>query len=35
MHLPVKRVEGSLRMSYKKVVLVDRDKPIPTMGFLI
>jgi benzoate/toluate 1,2-dioxygenase subunit beta len=28
-------VEGALRMSYKKVVLVDRDKPIPTMGFLI
>ena len=31
----LRRVEGALRMSYKKVVLVDRDKPIPTMGFLI
>ena len=28
-------VEGSLRMAYKKVVLVDRDKPLPTLGFLI
>jgi 3-phenylpropionate/cinnamic acid dioxygenase small subunit len=31
----LRRVEGALRMSYKKVVLVDKDKPIPTMGFLI
>src|SRR5258708_15185739 len=31
----LRRVDGALRMSYKKVVLVDRDKPIPTMGFLI
>lgn len=31
----IRRVEGTLRMSYKKVVLVDKDKPIPTMGFLI
>lgn len=31
----LRRVEGALRMSYKKVVLVDRDKPIPTLGFLI
>jgi 3-phenylpropionate/cinnamic acid dioxygenase small subunit len=31
----LRRVDGTLRMSYKKVVLVDRDKPIPTMGFLI
>jgi benzoate/toluate 1,2-dioxygenase beta subunit len=31
----LRRVEGALRLSYKKVVLVDRDKPIPTMGFLI
>jgi len=31
----LRRVEGALRMSYKKVVLVDRDRPIPTMGFLI
>jgi len=28
-------VDGALRMSYKKVALVDGDKPIPTMGFLI
>ena len=27
--------DGSLRMSYKKVVLVDKDKPLPTLGFLI
>lgn len=27
--------DGSMRMSYKKVVLVDRDKPLPTLGFLI
>ena len=31
----LRRVDGALRMSYKKVVLMDRDKPIPTMGFLI
>ena len=31
----LRRVDGGLRMSYKKVVLVDKDKPIPTMGFLI
>src|SRR5215207_8755829 len=31
----LRRVEGALRMSYKKVVLVDKDKPIPTMAFLI
>jgi 3-phenylpropionate/cinnamic acid dioxygenase small subunit len=31
----LRRDEGMLRMSYKKVVLVDKDKPIPTMGFLI
>jgi benzoate/toluate 1,2-dioxygenase beta subunit len=31
----LRRVDGALRMSYKKVVLVDRDKPIPTLGFLI
>ncbi len=31
----LRRDEGTLRMSYKKVVLVDKDKPIPTMGFLI
>jgi 3-phenylpropionate/cinnamic acid dioxygenase small subunit len=31
----LRRVEGTLRMSYKKVDLVDRDKPLPTLGFLI
>ncbi len=31
----LRRVEGTLRMSYKKVVLVDKDKPLPTLGFLI
>jgi 3-phenylpropionate/cinnamic acid dioxygenase small subunit len=31
----LRRVDGALRMSYKKVALVDSDKPIPTMGFLI
>jgi hypothetical protein len=24
-----------LRLAYKKVVLVDNDKPLPTLGFLI
>jgi benzoate/toluate 1,2-dioxygenase beta subunit len=28
-------VEGELRMAYKKVVLVDNDKPIPTLSFLV
>jgi len=28
-------VDGALRLSYKKVVLVDKDKPLPTLGFLI
>ena len=28
----LRRVEGTLRMSYKKVVLVDKDKPLPTLG---
>lgn len=31
----IRRVDGALRLSYKKVVLVDRDKPVPTLGFLI
>lgn len=31
----LRHVDGALRMSYKKVVLVDRDKPLPTLGFLI
>ena len=26
---------GALRLAYKKVVLVDNDKPLPTLGFLI
>lgn len=31
----IRRTEQGLRLSYKKVVLVDNEKPIPTMGFLI
>lgn len=31
----LRQTEAGLRMSYKKVVLVDNDKPIPTLGFLI
>jgi benzoate/toluate 1,2-dioxygenase subunit beta len=31
----LRHVDGALRMSYKQVVLVDRDKPLPTLGFLI
>ena len=31
----LRRIDGSLRLSYKKVVLVDREKPVPTLGFLI
>lgn len=31
----LRRDDGVLKMSYKKVVLVDRDKPMPTLGFLI
>lgn len=27
--------DGDLRLAYKKVVLVDSDRPIPTLGFLI
>lgn len=27
--------DGGLRLAYKKVVLVDNDRPIPTLGFLI
>jgi len=26
---------GGLRLSYKKVVLVDLDQPVPTLGFLL
>lgn len=31
----VRRTESGLRLAYKKVVLIDNDKPIPTLGFLI
>jgi 3-phenylpropionate/cinnamic acid dioxygenase small subunit len=31
----VRRQDGELRLAYKKVVLVDNDRPIPTLGFLI
>ena len=31
----LRRVEGSLRLAYKKVVLVNLDEPLPTLGFLI
>lgn len=31
----LRRVEGDLRLAYKKVQLVDADKPIPTLSFLI
>lgn len=31
----LRRVDTALKLVYKKVVLVDHDKPIPTLGFLI
>jgi benzoate/toluate 1,2-dioxygenase subunit beta len=31
----IRREDGAMRLSYKKVVLVDNDKPLPTLGFLI
>jgi 3-phenylpropionate/cinnamic acid dioxygenase small subunit len=31
----LRRDEGSLRLAYKKVVLVDNERPLPTLGFLI
>jgi 3-phenylpropionate/cinnamic acid dioxygenase small subunit len=31
----LRRCDGALRLAYKKVVLVDNDKPLPTLGFLI
>jgi benzoate/toluate 1,2-dioxygenase beta subunit len=31
----LRRLDGVLRLAYKKVVLVDNDRPIPTLGFLI
>ncbi|GAY18606.1 aromatic-ring-hydroxylating dioxygenase subunit beta [Mycobacterium sp. shizuoka-1] len=31
----LRRTDGGLRLVYKKVVLVDNDRPLPTLGFLI
>jgi benzoate/toluate 1,2-dioxygenase beta subunit len=31
----LRRGADGLRLAYKKVVLVDNDKPLPTLGFLI
>jgi len=31
----LRRMDGEIRLAYKKVVLVDNDKPIPTMAFLV
>ena len=31
----LRRAEGELRLAYKKVVLVNLDEPLPTLGFLI
>lgn len=31
----LRRGEAGLQLAYKKVVLVDNDKPLPTLGFLI
>lgn len=31
----IRRVGDDLRLAYKKVVLVDNDRPIPTLSFLI
>jgi len=31
----LRKVDGEIRLAYKKVVLVDNDKPIPTLAFLI
>jgi benzoate/toluate 1,2-dioxygenase subunit beta len=31
----LRRENGELRLAYKKVVLVDNDRPLPTLGFLI
>jgi len=31
----IRRMDGVLRLAYKKVVLVDNDKALPTLGFLI
>lgn len=31
----IRLIDGSLRLAYKRVQLVDADKPIPTLSFLI
>jgi len=31
----LRRVDGALKLSYKKVVLVNHDRVLPTLGFLI
>jgi benzoate/toluate 1,2-dioxygenase beta subunit len=31
----LRRVDGQIQLSFKKVVLVNRDRAIPTLGFLI
>lgn len=31
----LRRLDGHLRLVYKKVVLVDNDRALPTMGFLV
>jgi 3-phenylpropionate/cinnamic acid dioxygenase small subunit len=31
----LRRVDGDVRLAYKKVVLVDNDRPVPTLGFLV
>ena len=31
----IRRADDGLRLAYKKVVLVDNDRPVPTLGFLI
>lgn len=31
----IRRIDGEIRLAYKKVVLVDNEKAIPTMSFLI
>lgn len=31
----LRRLDGAVRLAYKKVVLVDNELPIPTLGFLI
>jgi 3-phenylpropionate/cinnamic acid dioxygenase small subunit len=31
----LRRLDGQLRLAYKKVVLVDNERALPTMGFLV